>query len=164
MQDESRSWCYASMNLGYDATEATKAYDAINSNAQSIVDVVRATGGNNAVRNLVVNTYGACNGAGTWTQHLPDPLIYMKKPVDAVEDHLLFQVHAYPLIDNLPSMEIEVSEMFRLLDQHLVSKGGPVIIGEWAHSARTLLWRISATMPTILSARPRNMEWAPSTG
>ena len=131
MLDESRSWCYASMNLGYDATEAAKAYDAINSYAQSFVDVVRATGGNNAVRNLVVNTYGACNGSGTWNQHLPDPLIYMKKPVDTVEDHLLFQVHAYPLIDNLPSMEIEVSEMFRLLDQHLVSQGGPVIIGEW---------------------------------
>jgi hypothetical protein len=74
------------MNLGYDATEAAKAYDAINSYAQSFVDVVRATGGNNAVRNLVVNTYGACNGSGTWNQHLPDPLIYMKKPVDTVED------------------------------------------------------------------------------
>ena len=131
MLDESRSWCYASMNIGYDATAASQAYDAINSYAQSFVDVVRATGGNNAVRNLVVNTYGACNGSGTWNRHLPDPLIYMEKPVDTVEDHILFQVHAYPEIDNLPSMEAEVSEMFRLLDQHLVSKGGPVIIGEW---------------------------------
>ena len=131
MLDESRSWCYASMNLGYDAAAAAQAYDAINSYAQSFVDVVRATGGNNAVRNLVVNTYGACNGSGTWNPHLPDPLIYMKMPSDKVKDHILFQVHAYPLIDELPAMEAEVSEMFSLLDRHLVSKGGPVIIGEW---------------------------------
>ena len=131
MLDESRSWCYASMNLGYDAAAATRAYDAINSYAQSFVDVVRATGGNNSVRNLVVNTYGACNGSGTWSQYLADPLIFMKKPTDTVEDHLLFQVHAYPMIDDLPSMETEVSEMFRRLDLYLATQGCPVIIGEW---------------------------------
>ena len=137
MLDESRSWCYASMNLGYDATESAQAYDAINSYAQSFVDIVRATGGNNAVRNLVVNTYGACNGSGTWNEHLKDPLIYMKMPSDMVEDHILFQVHAYPMIDDLSAMGEEVSEMFRLLDTHLVSKGGPVIIGEWGTFSET---------------------------
>lgn len=131
MLDESRSWCYASMNLGYNATAAKEAYDAINSYAQSFVDVVRATGGNNAVRNLVVNTYGACNGSGTWNQHLQDPLKYMKMPTDKVENHIIFQVHSYPTIDDIPSMEAEVSEMFRLWETYLVSLGGPVIIGEW---------------------------------
>ena len=131
MLDESRSWCYASMNLGYNATAAKEAYDAINSYAQSFVDIVRATGGNNAVRNLVVNTYGACNGSGTWNQHLQDPLKYMKMPTDKVENHIIFQVHSYPTIDDIPAMEAEVSEMFRLWETYLVSLGGPVIIGEW---------------------------------
>lgn len=131
MLDESRSWCYASMNLGYDADAAAEAYDAINSYAQSFVDAVRATGGNNAARNLIVNTYGACNGSGTWNKHLQDPLKYMKMPSDNVKDHIIFQVHSYPMIDDIPAMEAEVSEMFRLWDEYLVSLGGPVIVGEW---------------------------------
>ena len=131
MLDESRSWCYASMNIGYDPKAAAEAYETINAYAQSFVDAVRATGGNNAVRNLVVNTYGACNGSGTWNPHLQDPLKYMKMPVDNVKDHIIFQVHSYPRIDDIPAMEAEVSEMFRLWDTHLVSLGGPVIIGEW---------------------------------
>ena len=64
MLDEARSWCFASLGVGYDAVMAADAYDSINRYAQSFVDVVRSTGGNNAERNLVVNTYGACNGAG----------------------------------------------------------------------------------------------------
>jgi hypothetical protein len=40
--------------VGYDETIAKGAYDAINAYNQSFVNVVRATGGNNAARNLVV--------------------------------------------------------------------------------------------------------------
>lgn len=131
MLDESRSWCYASMNLGYDAVAAAEAYKAINDYAQSFVDAVRATGGNNAVRNLVVNTYGACNGLGSWSPYLTDPLKNMKMPADAVKDHILFQVHSYPSIDDIAVMESEVSGMLDLFETHLVSLGGPVIVGEW---------------------------------
>ena len=131
MLDEGRSWCFASYSLGYDAGVAAGAYQAINDYAQSFVDVVRATGGNNAVRNLVVNTYGACNGAGNWNSHLQDPLKNMKMPKDDVKDHILFQVHSYPTIDDLPAMEMEVTQMLDDLETYLVSQGGPVIVGEW---------------------------------
>ena len=131
MLDEGRSWCFASYSLGYDSGVATGAYQAINDYAQSFVDVVRATGGNNAVRNLVVNTYGACNGAGDWNPHLQDPLKNMKIPVDKVKDHILFQVHSYPKIDDLAAMEREVTQMLDDLETYLVSQGGPVIVGEW---------------------------------
>ena len=131
MLDEGRSWCFASYSLGYDAGVASGAYQAINDYAQSFVDVVRATGGNNAVRNLVVNTYGACNGAGDWNPHLQDPLKNMKMPSDKVEDHILFQVHSYPMIDDLAAMEREVTQMLDDLETYLVSQGGPVIVGEW---------------------------------
>lgn len=131
MLDEGRSWCFASYSLGYDAGVAAGAYQAINDYAQSFVDVVRATGGNNAVRNLVVNTYGACNGAGDWNPHLQDPLKNMKMPVDKVKDHILFQVHSYPKIDDLAAMEREVTQMLDDLETYLVSQGGPVIVGEW---------------------------------
>ena len=135
MLDSRRSWCFASFNGGYDAALAEDAYDAINDYAQSFVDVVRSTGGNNSVRNLIVNTYGACSGAGTWNPHLKDPLIYMDLPEDSVDGHLIFEVHAYPDIDDLSKTRTEVEDMFEGLNTHLVSKGAPVIIGEWGNSS-----------------------------
>lgn len=130
MLDEGRSWCFASLSLGYDETVAKGAYDAINAYNQSFVDVVRATGGNNATRNLVVNTYGACSGSGNWNSHLLDPLKNMKKPADP-GDHIIFQVHNYPNIDDLAAMEREVSQMLNDLETFLEPLGGPVIVGEW---------------------------------
>lgn len=135
MLDERRSWCFATFNGGYDATVAADAYEAINCYAQSFVDVVRATGGNNAKRNLIVNTYGACNGVGTWNEHLIDPLVMMKLPKDIVENHLLFEIHTYPNIDNLSAAKAEVAGMITNLKKHLVDKGAPVIIGEWGNSS-----------------------------
>lgn len=48
MLDKYSSWCFASMNAsgGYNASDATSAYNAINSYAQSFVKTVRGTGGN----------------------------------------------------------------------------------------------------------------------
>lgn len=76
MLDVKRSWCFASFAAdgGYNQAIATSAYNAINGYAQSFVNAVRATGGNNAQRNLVVCTYGACDGSGSWNSHLKDPL------------------------------------------------------------------------------------------
>ena len=131
MLDERRSWCFATFNGGYDEEASAGAYKAINDYAQSFVDVVRATGGNNAVRNLVVNTYGACNGAGDWNPHLKDPIRYMKMPADKVEDHVIFQVHSYPLIDDMAAMNKDVDKMLDGLQTYLEPLGGPVIVGEW---------------------------------
>ena len=136
MLDTYDSWCFASFATSsrYDASVATSAYNAINSYAQSFVNTVRATGGNNAKRNLIVNTYGACNGAGTWNSHLLDPLKQMKLPTDITEGHIIFQVHAYPGVENLSSAMNEVNQTFRDLNTYLVQKGAPIIIGEWGTS------------------------------
>ena len=136
MLDTYNSWCFASFQAPgqYNASVATSAYNAINSYAQSFVNTVRATGGNNAKRNLIVNTYGACNGAGTWNSHLLDPLKQMKLPTDITEGHIIFQVHAYPGVENLSSAMSEVNQIFRDLNTYLVQKGAPVIIGEWGTS------------------------------
>lgn len=135
MLDEYNSWCFATFarSGGYHATDAADAYQAINSYAQSFVNAVRATGGNNAKRNLVVNTYGACNGAGNWNTHLKDPLKEMIIPSDAIAGagHIAVQVHAYPNVKNISSMKTEVNDMFNALNTYFISKGIPVIIGEW---------------------------------
>jgi aryl-phospho-beta-D-glucosidase BglC (GH1 family) len=97
MLDRLNSWCYASFAAPgqYNASVATSAYNAINSYAQSFVTTVRATGGNNAQRNLIVNTYAAANGYGAWSTHLPEPLTKLNKP-EGESNHIAFEVHAYP--------------------------------------------------------------------
>ncbi|MCR5312306.1 MAG: glycoside hydrolase family 5 protein [Bacteroidaceae bacterium] len=140
MLDAERSWCYAQFGAkAYDDAKAKAAYTAINDFAQSFVDAVRATGGNNTQRNLVVSTYGACDGSGNWNSHLQDPLKQMKLPNDPVgEGHIIFEVHSYPKIDNLTSTKSTVNSMMNNLKKHLVAKGAPVIIGEWGISGDEL--------------------------
>lgn len=138
MLDSKRSWCFASFAADnqYDATIATSAYNAINNYAQSFVNTVRATGGNNAMRNLVVSTYGACDGSGTWNIHLNDPLIKMNLPKDIVDNHLLFEVHSYYDITNLQTAKNSVNELMTDLNTYLVKKGAPVIVGEWGTNTK----------------------------
>lgn len=145
MLDKLSSWCFASFSASgqYDAAIATSAYNAINGYAQSFVNAVRATGGNNAQRNLIVNTYGSCSGGGTWNNHLKDPLKEMKYPSDAAgKGRIIFQVHSYPsLVDSstkkdrsITSIKSEIDEMINAWNTYLVSKGAPVILGEWGTS------------------------------
>ena len=133
MTDEANSWCFASYGTPshYDAAMAASAYAAVNAYAQDFVDAVRATGGNNTNRNLIVNTYAACSGEGTWNSHLKDPLKEMKLPSDKVDGHLIFQVHYYPSFSSLTEAKSSVDALIKGLNDNLAVKGAPVIIGEW---------------------------------
>lgn len=133
MLDSYDSWCFSSFATAsnYNASVASDAYAAINSYAQSFVNAVRSTGGNNASRNLIVSTYGACCGSGTWSTHLQDPLKEMTLPTDGVSNHLIFEVHTYLDVKNLTSAKNEVNQTIRDLKSNLVQKGAPVIFGEW---------------------------------
>ena len=133
MLDSYDSWCFASFGTSsnYNASVATEAYNAINNYAQSFVNAVRSTGGNNAQRNLIVCTYGACSGSGKWNTHLQDPLKEMKLPTDNVSNHLIFEVHNYLDIKKINDTKKEVDQMIGDIKKHLVAKGAPVIFGEW---------------------------------
>jgi len=133
MTDQDNSWCFASYGSAarYDAQKAAGSYNAVNAYAQDFVNTVRATGGNNANRNLIVNTYAACSGEGTWNNHLLDPLKEMKLPSDSVKDHIIFQVHYYPSVSSLADAKKSVDGLISGLKNNLVNKGAPVIIGEW---------------------------------
>lgn len=134
MLDSYDSWSFASFATSgrYNANVANDAYGAINNYAQSFVNTVRATGGNNEQRNLIVCTYGACSGEGGWNNHLQDPLREMKLPTDKTNNHLIFEVHAYPSIkDGLSAAKNSVTTMMSNLKNILAAKGAPVIIGEW---------------------------------
>ena len=96
-------------------------YDALNSYAQSFVNSVRRTGGNNLFRNLVVNTYAAA---------ISDISIEnLKIPENVVDNHIAFQIHYYPNRNTLT--EEEIDEIIEKWDKGVNSKGVPLIVGEW---------------------------------
>lgn len=115
-------------------------YEAINILAQTFVNTVRATGGNNLHRNLIVNTYG---GGGSATRL--DNLVI---PQDQIAGHILVEVHNYTPADfsnlsgaltDLPDEEMplwtkEYEQMLAkeldLLIEFSNSRGVPVVIGE----------------------------------
>ena len=133
MLDPYDSWCFASFNVQparYDAAVAASAYKGINSYAKLFVETVRATGGHNAERNLVVNTYGSCSGAGTWNAHLLDPLTQFQLPEKP--GHIAVQVHSYWNADKFASEKSDIDKFFRDLQAQIVDRlGVPAIIGEW---------------------------------
>lgn len=133
MLDIKRSWCFASFNTpgSYDKNIAASAYNSINKYAQSFVNAVRATGGNNSTRNLVVCTYGACDGSGDWNSHLSDPLKEMKVPEDVTDGHIIFEVHSYPNVKSLSQGKAAVDNLIKGWKSHLLPKGAPMIVGEW---------------------------------
>lgn len=144
MLDKYGSWNFATQNAdgGYNAEEAAAVYQAINDYAQSFVDVVRSTGGNNACRNLVINTYAAADGRGT-TFIDRNPLDNVAKPEDS--NHIIFGVHTYPSIyktldgvtQNRSTAEIHeiVDNMIGKLNTAIVNKyHSPIIFGEWGTS------------------------------
>lgn len=128
MLDTQNTWNYP---------KNSTAYSAINKYAESFVTTVRATGGNNAQRNLIVNTYCAGNGYGTWTN--TGPLTNLNIPTGE-SNHIAFEVHAYPSIINgstnktIATINSETDGLIKTLQDNLASKGAPVIIGEWGTS------------------------------
>ena len=111
-----------------------EAYDVINNYNADFVSAVRATGGNNFQRNLILNTY--C--AGTSTQGLNA----YRLPKDSVKGHLMAEIHSYspyhfafdtdwPKTEFDASCETEVRGIIETLYSYLVSKGIPCIIGEY---------------------------------
>lgn len=132
MLDSYDSWCFASYATParYDAAVAASAYSGINQYARLFVETVRGTGGNNAMRNLIVNTYGACSGDGTWNSHLKDPLLQLQLPESP--GHIAVEIHSYWDSGKFDSQKAEIDRLFSNISQHLQTRlGVPVIIGEW---------------------------------
>ena len=136
MLDPLDSWCFASFNSEnrYDAEVARSAYVGIDSYNDLFVKTVRATGGSNQARNLVVNTYGACSGDGTWNSHLLEPLTQFNLPEDP--GHIAVEIHSYWEADKFEEQQADIDRLFKNLDTYLVRRlGVPVIIGEWGGGA-----------------------------
>ena len=146
------SWNYPSFNseipegseqeYPYDAEIAQSAYDAINSYATSFVQTVRATGGNNAYRNLIVSTYAAADARSEGEKNL-EPVVNLNKPENS--NHIIFEVHTYPpIVDKVDGVTVlrdstkiknQIDYMVGNMKTYFVERyNSPVIFGEWGTS------------------------------
>ena len=112
---------------GHDEVIEQSIFRAVNKYAQSFVDAVRATGGNNKVRNLIVNTY--CG------HHSEKVLKNLSVPKDEIPNHIAFQLHYYVDVfdqnNDIAYSKAFLDSMIEAWNRQLTPKGVPLIIGEW---------------------------------
>lgn len=121
-------WWFASVN-----STVQDAFDTMEKANQTFVDTVRATGGNNADRYLMVCGYCDMNNSMV--------LDAFEFPEDTAENKLIFTVHVYlpyPFVGEVPgtasfgaAQERENKTVFSSLYDKFVARGIPVIIGEY---------------------------------
>ena len=135
MLDASNTW---------NAPKNASSYKGLNGYAQSFVNAVRATGGNNETRNLIVSTYAAACG--------DDVLSNLTIPTDKVDGHIAVEVHTYGPWDWFAkgkwdaSCSKEIANMLTRLNNKFISKGIPCIIGEYGtHGSKSVSKNSSAS-------------------
>lgn len=117
-------------NNNQDCVEAQKVVNELN---QTALDAIRATGGKNADRFVIVSPYAGSPGAAT--------SIHFQLPEDSAEGKLIVSVHAYTpynLCLNVNSTEsgftqrhaAEIDSFMKSVNFKFVQKGIPVIIDE----------------------------------
>lgn len=125
MLDGDNTWTYP---------KKQSSMDVCNQLGQDFVNAVRRTGGKNATRNLIVSTY-----ATTATTRAVEAF---RMPKDVVAGHIFVQVHSYVPSEftsqvatgrnNLVEGDLAAMEgVFEPLDRVFLSKGYPVVLGEF---------------------------------
>lgn len=144
------------------------AVDCINRLNQAFVDVVRASGGNNATRYLMVPGYDASADSALSSA--------FKLPTDTVADRMIVSVHAYTPYNfalqgpneggNVSTWSITSDASTRDIDAFMdglynkyISQGIPVVIGEFGSRDKNgnLQARVDHAAYYIRSARARGM-------
>lgn len=116
---------------------------AINQYAQNFVNTVRASGGNNVRRNLIVTTYAAASGSN-WgnTPYVVKDFVVPTDPIGN-QRHLAVEVHAYAPWEWMKNnsgkwtdqCDSDVRGIFaNYLQPYFLEKGYPVVLGEYGPS------------------------------
>lgn len=123
----------------WNSPKNSSSYNAINSFNADFVAAVRATGGNNAHRNLILNTYAASASE--------DALKAFELPYDDIEGHLCAEVHSYApyqfaMVEGSSqtrfdsNCEKELEYIISTVGKNLVDKGIPCILGEYGATSK----------------------------
>ena len=132
--DYSGRLIFESMNeVGFDGINKRDAYLLLNKINQLFVDIVRASGGNNTNRHLLI--------AGYWTDTVMTCSKMYQLPIDSAQNKLMVSVHYYTPwefcttnIQQSWGSDSEVAKMksdINSLKSTFVDNGVPVIIGEF---------------------------------
>ena len=124
---------FESMNeVGFDSVAEARAYDMLNTLNQDFVDLVRASGGNNDKRHLLI--------AGYWTDIEMTCDEKFQMPNDPA-DHCIVSVHYYtPYQFCITGEEAtwgtdgdikRMQGLIQKMEDNFVSQGVPVIVGEY---------------------------------
>ncbi len=124
---------FESMNeVGFDSVAEARAYDMLNTLNQDFVDLVRASGGNNDKRHLLI--------AGYWTDIEMTCDEKFQMPDDPA-DHCIVSVHYYtPYQFCITGEETtwgtdgdikRMQGLIQKMEDNFVSQGVPVIVGEY---------------------------------
>ena len=159
MKDTGHEWW-----IDYNDPQCLEAIECVNKLNQVFVDTVRASGGNNGSRYLMVPGYCAS----------PDGAVnqYFRMPADQAENRIVISVHAYTpysfaLEDGGTSLfsldntvqKTEISTFMNSLYKAYVQKGIPVVIGEFGarNKKDNLRSRIDYAAFYTVAARSRNI-------
>lgn len=96
------------------------SYEVANQLNQAFVDTVRAAGGYNTERCLIINTYGAGTG--------DEILQGFDLPRDTISHRLIVSTHYYGVEQE------DIGQVLHSLNEFFVNDGTPVIIGEFGNS------------------------------
>lgn len=129
---------YGAWNFPKDSS----AFEACNRFAQSFVNTVRSTGGNNTQRNLMLCTYSATTGGyymhDGQVGYSDDALAKFEFPKDSADDHLIASVHCYIPWNwdqnhtKLSNKHIEeIKQTFEKFDKYFLNRNMPLVIGEY---------------------------------
>ena len=153
--------------LNQNAQECQDAADCINRLNQAFVDTVRAAGGSNATRYLLVPGY--CASPDGATSYL------FKMPQDTADNRIMIEVHAYTpynyaLNTNNPDHSFdlekdqdkksEIAQFMNKLYDKYIAKGIPVIIDEYGALQKTnddLQGRVNFAAYYVASASTRGI-------
>ena len=159
LKDTNYEWTF-----NQSSPECLEAADMINRLNQLFVDTVRASGGNNASRYLMVPGYTASPEGAT--------NMYFKIPTDTADNRIIISVHAYTpysfalqdggtdkfSLDN-NSQKTSIATFMNTLLKMYIQKGIPVVIGEFGARDKSgnLQARVDFAAYYTVAARSRNI-------
>ena len=110
----------------------------VNQYNQLVLDTIRASGGNNAKRFVLIPNVCCDFDSGLYNDVSLEADVF-KMPADTAHDKLILTVHKYPMWDHLWKEEShdypDLEKAFENLNKNFVEKGIPVVIGEIGPSA-----------------------------
>ena len=105
----------------------------VNQYNQLVLDTIRASGGNNAKRFVLIPNVCCQFDSGLYNDVSLEADVF-KMPADTAQDKLILTVHKYPMWDHLWKEEEndypDLEAAFENLNKNFVEKGIPVVIGE----------------------------------